>query len=92
MEHFWHPEWDPYDALMQCQHNIQQCALAINTGSELMKQLGEKYNTQQELIKQLAFQNKKLLEITEHLKRTVNEQNIKIEMLQIEQELKGAKR
>lgn len=56
----WDTGWDPYEELMLHRNNIQQLALAVNTGSELMKELGAKYNHQQELIVQLMFQNKKL--------------------------------
>jgi len=52
--------WDPYQELMQHRHNIEQLVLAINQGSELMKQLGFKYQHQQEVIQQLMFQNRKL--------------------------------
>ena len=53
-------DFDPYELLLQCHNNIQQCALAINHGSELMKELTAKYNHQQEVIQQLQFQNRKL--------------------------------
>ena len=56
----WNTDWDPYEELMLHRNNIQQCAVAINTGSELMKELGNKYAHQQEVITQLMFQNKKL--------------------------------
>ena len=52
--------WDPYDALIQCQNNIEQCAVAINYGSELIKELGDKYRHQQEVIQQLQLINRKL--------------------------------
>lgn len=52
--------WDPYEELMQHRHNIEQLVLAINQGSELMKELGHRYNHQQEVIQQLMFQNRKL--------------------------------
>jgi hypothetical protein len=60
MKEFWDTEFDPLEALIQCQNNIQQCAMAINVGSELMKELTAKYNHQQEVIQQLQFQNRKL--------------------------------
>lgn len=63
--------WDPYEELMQHRNNIQQCAIAINTGSELMKELGQKYQHQQEVIQQLMFQNKKLQQMIEVLKNQV---------------------
>jgi hypothetical protein len=56
----WDSDFDPYEALIQCQNNINQCAQAINYGTEVMKELAAKYNHQQEVIQQLQFQNRKL--------------------------------
>ena len=55
--------WDPYVALLQCEGNIQQLALACNHSSEVIKDLANKYNHQQEVIQQLMFQNRKLNQI-----------------------------
>lgn len=52
--------WDPYEELMLARNNIQQCAVAINHSTEVMKDLANKYNHQQEVINQLMFQNRKL--------------------------------
>lgn len=52
--------WDPYAVLLQCERNVQQCAMAINHHSEIVKDLAGKYNHQQEIIEQLQFNNRKL--------------------------------
>jgi hypothetical protein len=59
--------WDPYEALIQCQNNIQQCVFAINEGSEIMKQIGAKYKHQEQRLHNLEFEHKKLKAITNHL-------------------------
>jgi len=59
--------WDPYEALIQCQNNIEQCAIAINHGTEVMKELAAKYNHQQEVIQQLQFNNRKLTAMVNQL-------------------------
>ena len=82
MEDF-NTNWDPYEELMAHRSNIQQCALAINTGSELMKELGHKYNHQQEVIQQLMFQNKKLQQMLEVLKNQLIQQGTDIELLKM---------
>jgi methanogenic corrinoid protein MtbC1 len=76
-------EWNPYDELMKNSNNIQQCVIAINTGSELMKELGHKYAHQQEVIQQLMFQNKKLQQMLETLKIELVNQRTEIELLKI---------
>lgn len=80
-EEDWNTGFDPYDVLLQCQHNIQQCALAINTGSELMKEMGAKFQHQQEVIQQLMFQNRKLQQMLEVLKNQLVQQGQDIEQL-----------
>ena len=57
---YWNTGWDPHQALLQCEQNILQCAGAINNGTEVMKDLANKYNHQQEVIQQLMFNNRKL--------------------------------
>jgi hypothetical protein len=57
---FMNTGWDPHQALLQCEQNILQCAGAINSGTEVMKDLANKYNHQQEVIQQLMFNNRKL--------------------------------
>lgn len=76
--------WDPYEELMLARNNIQQCAVAINHSTEVMKDLANKYNHQQEIISQLMFQNRKLNDnisrmMTELqvLKATINTQTLK---------------
>lgn len=75
--------WDPYEELMAHRNNIHQCVIAINTGSELMKELGNKYAHQQEVIQQLMFQNKKLQQMLEVLKNQIVENRVEIEMLKL---------
>lgn len=73
--------WDPYDELMAHRSNIQQCALAINTSSELLKELSRKYQHQQEVIEQLMFQNRKLQDMLNVLKNQLVEVTVEIHML-----------
>ena len=82
MEDF-NTNWDPYEELMAHRNNIQQCALAINTSSELMKELGQKYQHQQEVIQQLMFQNKKLQQMIEVLKSQVITVSTDIELMKM---------
>lgn len=60
MNEFFNNDFDPYEKLLLCENNIQQCALAINTGSDLMKALNEQQTHQRELITQLLVDNLKL--------------------------------
>ena len=78
MNEFWNTGWDPHEVLVQCQQNIQQCAMAINHSTEVMKDLASKYNHQQEVIQQLMFQNRKLQGQIDSLKLQVNVQEIEI--------------
>lgn len=66
----WNTDWDPYQSLMNCEHNIQQCVLAINHTTEVLKQVSNKYNHQQEVIVQLMHQNKRL---NQQLNQVLNE-------------------
>jgi hypothetical protein len=75
--------WDPYEELMQHRNNIQQCAVAINTGSELMKELGHKYAHQQEVIQQLMFQNKRLQQMLERVNNQLVQHSTDIELLKM---------
>lgn len=71
---YWNTGWDPHTALLMCEQNIQQCAQAINQGTEVMKELASKYNHQQEVIQQLMFNNRKLTGM-------INSQSIEITKL-----------
>ena len=71
MNEYWNTGWDPHQALLNCENNIHQCAVAINHGTEVMKDLANKYNHQQEVISQLMFQNRKL-------NGMINNQNVQI--------------
>jgi len=66
-------DFDPYDALIQCQSNINQCAVAINHGTEIMKDLAQKYNHQQEVIQQLQFHNRRLTAQVNQLMNQISE-------------------
>lgn len=63
----WESDFDPLTLLLQCENNIQQCAVAINQGTEVMKELAAKYRHQQEVIEQLQFNNRKLTAIVSDL-------------------------
>lgn len=71
--------WDPYDELMLHRHNIDQMILAINQGSELTKQLGYKYNHQQEVIQQLMFQNRRLNQLLEIHRNELNQLRLRLD-------------
>lgn len=77
--------WDPHTALLMCENNIQQCAIAINQGTEVMKDLANKYNHQQEVIQQLMFQNNKLQKMIELLKHQVVVQDTQLQLIQAKQ-------
>lgn len=77
--------WDPHTALLMCEQNIQQCAIAINQGTEVMKDLANKYNHQQEVIQQLMFQNNKLQKMIELLKNQVVRQDTQLQLIQAKQ-------
>ena len=71
--------WDPHQELLNCVHNIGQLVLAVQNGSEIIKELGNKYTHQQEVIQQLMFQNRKLNE-------TLTNQRITLELINRELE------
>lgn len=75
----WNTGFDPYEELMLAKQNIQQCAIAINHGSEIMKDLANKYNHQQEVIQQLMFQNKKLHNQIENLRVQIIRQDTELQ-------------
>ena len=72
--------WDPHQALLQCEQNLMQCAAAINNGSEIMKELVNKFNHQQEVIQQLQFNNRKLQQMVEALRHEVIQQGARLEL------------
>lgn len=72
--------WDPHQALLQCEQNLMQCAAAINNGSEILKELVNKFNHQQEVIQQLQFNNRKLQQMVEALRHEVIQQGAKLEL------------
>ena len=71
---YWDPNFDPYEAIKLCQHNIEQLVLAITDGSELMKEMARKHNHQQEVIQQLMFQNRRQ-------QKTINQILVELELL-----------
>jgi len=73
--------WDPHTALLMCEQNIQQCAIAINNGTEVMKDLAFKYNHQQEVIEQLTLQNSRLQKSVESLRHQMILQDTQIQLL-----------
>lgn len=81
--------WDPYSALIMCEQNIQQCAMAINQGTEVMKDLANKYNHQQEVIQQLMFQNRKLQQMINTMNHKLILQDTTLNLLQAQQAKQG---
>lgn len=81
----WNTNWDPYEALKACEHNVGQCIVAINNGTEVMKDLAHKYNHQQEVIQQLMFQNNKLLQNSNSQRLQI--QNLVAELEQLKQQM-----
>lgn len=37
------PEFDPYDEIMRCQHNIMELVKALNQQSEMLRELNEQH-------------------------------------------------
>jgi hypothetical protein len=86
MSEFHHTGWDPHQELLNCVHNIGQLVLAVQNGSEIMKELVNKNTHQQQVIEQLMFQNRKLNEILtsqritlELVQRQVQELTLKVQ-------------
>ena len=65
MDDFHNTGWDPHQELITCVHNIGQLVLAVQNGSEIMKELANKYTHQQQVIEQLMFQNRRLNQLLE---------------------------
>ena len=65
MDNFHNTGWDPHQELITCVHNISQLVLAVQNGSEIMKELANKYTHQQQVIEQLMFQNRRLNQLLE---------------------------
>jgi hypothetical protein len=65
MSDFHNTGWDPHQELITCVHNIGQLVLAVQNGSEIMKELANKYQHQQQIIEQLMFQNRRLNQLLE---------------------------
>ncbi len=79
------PDFDPLAELELCKHNIQQLAVGLNTGSELLKhetnitrQLIQSHKHQQAVIEQLQFQNRKMNELIDIMRQQISQQIIDI--------------
>ena len=59
-DNFHNTGWDPHQELITAVHNIGQLVLAVQNGSEIMKELANKYQHQQQIIEQLMSQNRRL--------------------------------
>ncbi|CAB4178735.1 hypothetical protein UFOVP1634_25 [uncultured Caudovirales phage] len=59
-DEYWNTGWDPHQSLVRSEHNIIQCAQAINSNNDSLKILTAKINHQQEVIQQLMFNDKKV--------------------------------
>jgi hypothetical protein len=74
-------DWDPYQELMTHKHNIEQLVMAVQHGSELMKQMGQKFQHQQQVIEQLQFHNQRLNrrldQVINELKQLKTDQNLR---------------
>jgi hypothetical protein len=82
MSDFHNTGWDPHQELLNCVHNVGQLVLAVQNGSEIMKEIASKITHQQQVIEQLMFQNRKLNE-------TLTNQRITLELVNRQvQELK----
>jgi Mg2+ and Co2+ transporter CorA len=84
MDDMFNTGWDPHQALLQCEQNLMQCAAAINHGSEIMKELANKYNHQQEVIQQLQFNNRKLQQMVDALRHEVIQQGSQLQMFKMQ--------
>jgi hypothetical protein len=84
MDDYWNTGWDPHQALLQCEQNIMQCAGAINNGTEVMKDLVNKFNHQQEVIQQLQFNNRKLQQMVDALRHEVIQQGSQLQMFKMQ--------
>ena len=84
MDDYWNTGWDPHHALLQCEQNILQCAGAINNGTEVMKDLVNKFNHQQEVIQQLQFNNRKLQQMVDALRHEVIQQGSQLQMFKMQ--------
>lgn len=78
-------DWDPYEELMLHKHNIEQLVLAVSHGSELMKQMGHKYNHQQEIISQLVQQNQRLNDLLKSTRLEISRVSAEIAVLKSNQ-------
>ena len=83
MDDMFNTGWDPHQALLQCEQNLMQCAAAINNGSEIMKELVNKFNHQQEVIQQLQFNNRKLQQMVDALRHEVVQQGSQLQMFKM---------
>lgn len=76
-------DWDPYQELMTHKHNIEQLVMAVQHGSELMKEMGQRLQHQQQVIEQLQFHNQRL---NRRLDQVLNE----LKLMKTDQNLRDA--
>jgi cell shape-determining protein MreC len=73
--------WDPYQQLLQAEANIHQLAACYNSHETQLKELRGAYNHQQEVIKQLMFQNQKLNQLLAMSKSDISRLGTEVELL-----------
>jgi hypothetical protein len=76
-------DFDPLGQLMAAENNINQLAQAYNNHEAVIQELRRAYMHQQEVIKQLMFQNKKLQELNQITRIEITRLGTEIELLKI---------
>ena len=77
------PDFDPLTQLLNAENNINQLAKAYNNHEATLQELRRAYLHQQEVIKQLMFQNKKLQELASINRNEITKLSTEIELLKI---------
>lgn len=77
--------FDPYEHLLMAEHNINQLIKVHNEQSQRITKLQNHYNHQQEVIKQLMFQNKKLQELVAIHKSEITKLSTDLEFIKLKQ-------
>lgn len=83
-DNFHNTGFDPLQTLLQCENNIQQMALAINDGSDIVQELGKNYLEHQRAIQHLMFQNKKLQSQIDALNIKLTKTTNQVDLLKIQ--------
>jgi hypothetical protein len=81
MKELWNPQWDPYQVLMDCQHNLMDIAEVVNANHGVTVNLNDSVRHQQEVIEQLMFQNKKHIQMMDLLKNQLIQLATEIQIL-----------